>query len=326
MASTISLAGSINWVKPFLFFKPLAFAASNNEPAVSSANLVQQTIVGPPFRWNWNRKYISFTCVPAQQDYVVSMADFGFIEKATASYSGDKTIEIEVINGLSEDTVPGRPRFVSAQIDDNGDPNTSNVSLFESTITAVSIVNNTLTVTANNEFSVGQMVLLSGLTNATFLNGKTVQVLTASDTDFTALFVYDTDSDVDYTPLYPDTGTASSGNITFRLMPVPEKTYTITVIYQKKVPLMSSLADFWTVPDHYSYIYQMGFMALMMQFSDDSRWQLYNAKFVTHLLAAAEGLNETQRNIFLASWQAITGQPMYNALYIQQGVQSRGQL
>jgi hypothetical protein len=233
MASTISLQNSINWAKPFLFYKPLTIGVSN-EPALSSANLIQQTIVGAPFRWPWNRTSLTFTCTANIQDYNRPVINFGFIEKATAAFTGDKTFEIEVRNGLGDSNDSARPRFISVQVDDN------------------------------------------------------------------------------------------AGNVSFRLLPVPEKAYTITIIYQKKVPLFTDPSQVWTIPDQYSYLYQHGFMALMMMFSDDPRWQVHNGKFVSHLLGASEGLTETQRNLFLSNWYAITGQTLSDAQKIQQGNQSRG--
>jgi hypothetical protein len=316
MASTISLNSTIQWARPFLFFKPLAFASSGNEPAISSANLVQQTILGPPFRWNWNRKSLTFVTTPGVQDYPVTLADFGFMEKASVAIQGSKTIEIEIYNNnsLGEDTVAARPRFISAQLDDNSTAASAN-------ITNVSLSNNILTVTAINSFVAGQVVYFTGLTNATFLNGQTAEVITSNGTSFTAVYI-----GPDYSSPYGDTGTASEGNITFRLMPVPEQVYTITVQYQKKVPLFNSLSEFWVVPDNYSYIYQLGFMSFMMQFSDDPRWQLYAQKFVSHLLAAQDGLTATERNIFLNSWGALIGNAMTNTMDRQQDAQAKGNL
>jgi hypothetical protein len=62
----------------------------------------------------------------------------------------------------------------------------------------------------------------------------------------------------------------------------------------------------------------------MWLFSDDPRFGVANQKFVAQLLGASEGLSETQVNIFLGQWQAITGQPISNQDRMQQGYQSRG--
>lgn len=67
----------------------------------------------------------------------------------------------------------------------------------------VAIAGNVLTVTAPNEFVAGQSVIFSGLATATFLNGQTVTVLTASPTQFTAAFNH-----ADY-PGAGDSGTAA---------------------------------------------------------------------------------------------------------------------
>ena len=70
------------------------------------------------------------------------------------------------------------------------------------TITGVAIASNALTVTANNTFSSGDLVSLSGLTTATFLNGQNVIVATSSSSQFTATLVH-----ADYASA-PDTGSA----------------------------------------------------------------------------------------------------------------------
>jgi len=74
------------------------------------------------------------------------------------------------------------------------------------TITQVAVATNVLTVTAVNAFIPGQSVTLSGLTTATFLNGQTVTVATASGSQFTASF-----TNADYGPA-ADTGVATASS------------------------------------------------------------------------------------------------------------------
>jgi len=96
-------------------------------------------------------------------------------------------------------------RFIAVSVLDAEVP-----PLFQAPITFVSIATTgtpaetTLTITASNTFSEGQLATLTGLTNATFLNGVTVQVLDASPTQFTAAF---TTNFPDYSA--PDTGLAT---------------------------------------------------------------------------------------------------------------------
>lgn len=238
MASTIKLLNTIEWTKKFNFGRQSGLT-NYIEPALTSANIVLQTILGPPFAWRWNRNTTSFTCSTTQgdpQDYPETVTDFGFIENASVQdLSTQKWQQMTVQLDLALDSATARPRFISAQ-NDNG-----------------------------------------------------------------------------------------AGSITFRVMPSPDQDYPITVSYQKKATLFTSLNQTWApVPDEYSYIYNWGFLALMWMFTDDPRFTFANQKFVAQLLAANQGLTQTQINIFLNNWQAVTGQPIVNTNRIAQGTQARG--
>jgi hypothetical protein len=87
MASTLKLQDSINWARPFLKNQPLDF--SNMEPALTTGNVVLQTIISAPFKWRFNRGSFDFTTVPAvagsaptpaQCDYPLTLPDFGYLE------------------------------------------------------------------------------------------------------------------------------------------------------------------------------------------------------------------------------------------------------
>jgi RHS repeat-associated protein len=89
---------------------------------------------------------------------------------ATAIYDSTGTLRYyQHTNGLGSTT------FVS--------PSTPSYS---ATITEVAeTAGNVVTITAPNSFVVGQVAQLSGLTNATWLNGQTPTILTAANTNFT---------------------------------------------------------------------------------------------------------------------------------------------
>lgn len=57
-------------------------------------------------------------------------------------------------------------------------------------VTQIAIAGNTLTVTCQNNFSIGDKIVLSGLTNATFLNGTLVKAIAVSSSDFTVSYEY----------------------------------------------------------------------------------------------------------------------------------------
>lgn len=312
--STNTIQNSIDWAKR-LSFNRNPVIGNSMEPALTSANMVMQTILAPPFTWWWNNKELVFTCDPTLQ---------------TAS------------------------------------------------ITNVSVTSNVVTITANNNFSLGELVTLNGMGTATFLEDQIVRIDTVSPTQFSFNFTHanygpavDTGTaksvtTQDYTVLTPefshiehasvgdidsqgnltkwyeltvkndlslDSSKArptfigphvedASGNVTFRIMSSPDKAYPVAIHVQLAPPKVTSMNQTWApIPDFMSSVYNWGFLALMWHFADDPRWAYANDKFVSGILSRAEGLDEEQRNIFLANWnnmQATAG------LKEQMGTMARG--
>jgi len=91
----------------------------------------------------------------------------------------------------------------------------SGATLGSAPITNVAITSNVLTITATNTFVPGQIVTFTGLTTATFLNGQTVTIATASGSQFTANFTH-----ANYVSA-ADTGTASLISLALTLYEVP---------------------------------------------------------------------------------------------------------
>lgn len=120
----------------------------------------------------------------------------------------------------------------------------------------------------------------------------------------------------------------NAGNITFRLTPAPDAaaSYTAQLVYQKKATLIAALATTWTpIPDELSYIYQYGFLGMALAFNKDPRAQIYDARFIAHLLGCQGGLSEMQKNIFLGKWLS-TGLEVGTANQrASMGVQGRAQ-
>src|ERR1700723_2552450 len=114
MASTIELQGTYNWAYGYTQFEPLSVTAAAGEPALTNANTVYQTILGPPFRWNFNRATATFTCVAGQQDYPTTVANFGFIESASRTLSGSTFAIQEVKQDISADSNSGPPKAIAA--------------------------------------------------------------------------------------------------------------------------------------------------------------------------------------------------------------------
>jgi hypothetical protein len=273
-------------------------------------NILIQTVLGPPFSWNWNRSAVPLTTVAGTQDYVTSAASFGFIEKADYK-------------------IPA------------------------ATITNTSLTSGIATYTATNTFQAGDLVTITGLTNnPTVLNITNQTVVAATSALFTVKInnvnivsgadtgtaVVGTTTEISETTTILGTGSErgapnkiapqvddNASNITFRILPVPDRVYTVNVIFQKRIPaLVTTTAGTWApIPDHYSYIYQWGFLALMLAYNQDGRWTQANQKFVAGLLGAAEGLTEEDKNIFQAAWLGSITEQQTTGMKAQQGVGAR---
>lgn len=90
------------------------------------------------------------------------------------------------------------------------------------------------------------------------------------------------------------------GIITFRIFPAPDKVYSIVVESQNAAQLFTSVDQTWSpLPDYLSYIFNTGFDAMSYLYMNDPRFQGTMQLFYTQLAAVAEGLSETQRNIWL---------------------------
>jgi len=123
MSVTRNIQSSALFSLPYLNYQPVD--VSNDEPALSAANITKQTILGPPFRWAFNRASIHLaldTSVTSWgQDYLIpSVTDYGFLEQIwlTDPETGDKK-EIEVRKSLAEDSTIKRPGSAAVQQDDN---------------------------------------------------------------------------------------------------------------------------------------------------------------------------------------------------------------
>lgn len=110
-----------------------------------------------------------------------------------------------------------------------------------------------------------------------------------------------------------------------RFMGIPDATYTIVLTYQKLAVQFANLSDGWApIPDNYSDIYNNLFLGEALAVDDDNRSQLYRQRGVAAFLAKAEGLTDTQKNIFAQQWLNRSREDSSVVLKLQQGVQGRG--
>lgn len=126
MSSSVTLQNTVNWVKAYVVQRPTTGVAQIvNEPSLTNANYFMQTILQPPFRWEWNRKLAAaaITTVAGTSDYSIALADYGWLEKATLinptpPANTPPNFEVEVFEILSKDGQQNRPQKIAVLLDD----------------------------------------------------------------------------------------------------------------------------------------------------------------------------------------------------------------
>jgi hypothetical protein len=309
MPSTTKLSDTIAWAQAFVNYAQLAIGV-DNEPSITNANTIMQTIVGPPFAWPWNRSKQSFVVDAGIQDYLVAISNFGYLEKAAVQPAAH--------------------------------------------VTATSLTSNVATYTAINSFKAGDLVTVTGSTNGAAFNVTNAVIASATATQFTVAIVSVNIASAPESSCLAVSGQAfpleiknepmtegveqsrpsfistqiddNSGKYTFRVLPIPNKTYQITLTFQNSATLFlpSSLSAPWGIPDKYAYIFNYGFLFLTLDYWDDPRAARYRQLFIATLLGAAEGLTEQEKNLFLGNWLITTSQAQASGMKTQQGISGRG--
>jgi len=307
-----TLLQTINWATSFVNYLPLT-VGTGNEPAITNANNILQLFLSPDvMSWSWNRGSVSFQTIIGQQDYVENIT---LASVPTFGYLETATLQpcAAITNVAGSGTVA--------------------------------------TITANNAFSAGETVTITGLTHTAF-NVTNVTILSANVTSFTFASATTQSSTA-------DTGLAVSGrifeikdvynskvlskssdgqrpnaisvqyndgagNITFRFMGVPNATFNVVLDFQKAaVPFTTTSSTWGTIPDIYAYIYNRGFLAETLEPVDAQRAQMEKQRFILSLVSIAEGLEMQDRAIFVAQYLNISAETAASMLDTQQGVSAK---
>ena len=301
---TIKLRQTVEWAKRFIGNRA-SVIGNSLEPAVTNANLILQTILGPPFKWRWNRVITGFYAVPGQQDYYI----FNW-KPQTAVGAGWVTVDGF---GNSQKVLVAGTTGTSTPTWNNTPGGTTSDGVGGGAATWVNQGNLGGTVSINYSF---------GWIEGAVVFDPTVEKYY----EIKPLIWLSQDSSQDRPKYLSGQIDDGSGNISFRMMPVPDQAYPVLITLQQRAGLFTGTNQTWSpIPDDYARIYEYGFLSLMLLFADDPRYQVINAKFVASLLAANEGLDETERNIFMNSWNGIINQIQIQQQKTQQGNAARGQ-
>jgi hypothetical protein len=310
--STVTISQTMEWAKK-LSFNRLSAVGNNLEPALTSAQMVMDVILAPPFEFWWNTQELSFTTSPIANSAPITNVS------VTAGIATITTANTFALGNLVIPSAVANATFLNGQL------------LIVLTATATQITAAVYTQTYASHPDTG--TITNGTTQdytiaaPAFSHVQHASVLDVTRTppNWVELKVQN-DLALDSRNARPtfvgpeveDGG----GNVTFRVMPSPNGAYPVSVHVQLAAPRITSINQTWApMPDFMQYIYSWGFLALIWAFADDARFQIANSKFTAGLLARAEGLTEEEKNIFLNNWNAVLGMgPQKSA----QGMQARG--
>lgn len=328
--ATRTIQNSIDFARKMTFNRNTVIGNSL-DPALTSANMVMQTILSPPFTWWWNNEELQFTCNPTPNSAtatnsssvggtltVTATNTFAVgnqvqVGVQTAGYSGS----LATFNGQIFQIATASPTQFTITLPAGAVTGTDTSSAVWTNVTTQDYTIAVPNFSHIEHASVLDLVAIPGTSNPVLykpakwweleVKNEIALETSANRPAFISPHIED-----------------GNGNMTFRLESAPDKPYPVSLHVQLAPPVLANgVNSTWApIPDYMSYIYDWGFLALMWQFADDPRWQYAEQKFKAGLLARAEGLTEQERNIFLNNWEALTG---IQQMKIQQGVASRGQ-
>lgn len=307
MAATIKISDTVNAVQPYLNWANLTIGVSN-EPAITAANMTLQTIIGPPFRWPWNRATATFQMLPGVQDYNAALTNYGWLESVSIQPSAIIT-SATVVSATSTLTFTAANQFVVG----------NTVAVSGCTTTAFNGVF-TITAATSTTFSVAlsHANLTESEAGAKALSGKIypVEIIWGSQGEATEqdrpTFISTQSSD--------ESGTS----YTFRFLPLPEQNYQVILTYQESPSSYTAMGNTWGIPDQLQYIYTYFFMFFMFDYFEDPRAARFRQLAVASLLARQSGLSLSDRNLFLGNWLPLMKEEESAAQDNQQGNQAKG--
>lgn len=187
MAKT--LQNSINFAEPLIQYSPLT-VGKGQEPAVSTASVIRQTLLNPPNTWYFNRVETTFPLVKGTQDYVVPLPDFGFIEKVSlGDDQGNKWTVKDVYNNaaLAPATEQARPNSIA--IEGFGSQTTAGIA---HSLVTVDITSNVATIVFDSTtgWNNGDSITMTVTVGPTFLNGQVLTITNIVGNTVTANYTH----------------------------------------------------------------------------------------------------------------------------------------
>jgi hypothetical protein len=307
--TTKTIQDTVNWAKRFSFERNPVIGNSL-EPALTSAQMVLQSIMSPPFDWWWSNLEIGFTCNPTA---AVATSTIVSISGGVVTVTAPNTFSV------------GSPVLPSALATLTG----LNGQLLVILTASSSQFTASVPTLANGTDTVGTFTALStqdytvAVPNFSHIEHASILDIGATPPKWWELTVKNNlslESSKNRPQFIGPHVEDGNGNVTFRLASAPDKAYPVSLHIQLTAPQVTSINQTWApLPDFMEYIYEWGFLSLLWAFADDPRSEGANQKFKAGILARAEGLTEEEKNIFLNNWEALYQNPQSK----QMGTQAR---
>src|SRR5208282_1327894 len=320
--STVKISDTIEFCKRMSFNRNPVIGNSL-QPALGAANMVAQTILSPPFSWPWNNQELAFTCNPVNN--VATITNIVIDANGLLTVTANNTFIFNnpvLLAGLTTALeLNGQLVVVETASATQFTAQTNFGTYATHSDTGTATVQTTQDYQIAAQYDATTTDYGSGFSHIEHASVLDINQTTPTwvELDIKANLALDTNSD---RPRFLNVHTQDvAGNITFRVMPAPDKAYPVSIHMQLAAPSIKSVNQTWApIPDYFQYIYNWGFLSLIWNFADDPRSQMANQKFTSAVLSRAEGMSEDDRNIFLNNWNMLTtGQ----AMTMQQGKQAR---
>jgi hypothetical protein len=118
VALTLTVQNAITFTRAYI--KQQSLFVNNQEPALGAAQIVLNTILGPPFTWRTNRSNVSFPITnTGGTDYTISVPTLGHIETQWMIDSTGKNYQLGGAISLAKLGGEKQPTKVAPQYDDN---------------------------------------------------------------------------------------------------------------------------------------------------------------------------------------------------------------
>lgn len=313
MAATKTINDTIAWAQTFINWASLTIG-TGKEPAMSSANLALQTILGPPFVWPWNRNTKTFLTTQGVQDYNASMTDFGFLETASIQASANIT-SASLTSGVITYIAANNFSTIVAQ------PGTVLVTVGGCINSAFNITRQPILAATPTQFTVA-----STLPNAPSENESGALALAGPIMPLEIKWGSVSEATEQDRPSFISVQNSNESGVstTFRILPVPDGTYQVNLNYQIAPQVITDTGWTWGIPDQFQYIYSYFFLFLVMDYFDDPRATRYRQLAISSLLSRQSGLSDTDKNLFIGNWLPLVQQEEGASMDKQQGTQARG--